>query len=90
MYYCAYVDDDDDLIVSFGTEEEIADDALCGEGITPDVHEELGNKIGDTGELCEDYLMSPTWDKNDLKGLKAVIESYGFKENLNLKGCGWG
>ena len=93
MYYSVKGDPEcTGLVVTFGTEEEIQEDQLEGEGIEYGEFQHLQEKLDDTGELCEDYLIvsNKYKTKADIPTVKGLCEQYGFIENKALDACGWG
>jgi hypothetical protein len=74
-------------IIAFGTEENILNDCLTSEDLDWNEISDLKDFFNDTGELCEDYLISTDISLNEID---SELISRGFIKDERLENVGWG
>jgi hypothetical protein len=80
------------LQVIFGTQEEIDNDSLEGDGVTVEDFEYFQQRLCDSGSLCEDYLIDcQAYRSLDyVDDVRSIIEERGYVFNEDLEGIAWG
>jgi len=80
------------LQVIFGTQEEIDNDSLEGEGVSAQDFEYFQEVLEDNTSLCEDYLIDSEKFRcvDEIEKVKSIIENKGYIFNEDLENCAWG
>ena len=89
IFYAVKWDEDcQGLVIIFGSQEEIDDECVCGDG---QIIEQLVNELEDSTELCEDYLIESErfTEPEQIDEVKRIVEKYGYVENRELLNCEW-
>ena len=76
------------ILIIFGNQESINEQAINPEHIDYSIVQNLGVALDDTGEACEDYIICS--EKYDAPQIRAIVEQYGVTESEELGNVGWG
>jgi hypothetical protein len=92
MLYAIKTDQDfSGLLIIFGNQASIDEQAISPEHMDYDIVSNLGVALDDTGEVCEDYIIcSAKYNEDDIPTVKGIVERYGVTESKELADVGWG